>query len=236
MNDEDHQTTISHDSCNVQSWQDYYQQKKVRLEYPDENLVRLLHLQKKVESPQSVLDFGCGGGRHLSLLPASSRIFALDSSSSALQQSKERCPQAMTILSVPPKKDAHLCQNTHKPTYMINQYSELLNIIGAGSLDLAIIWGVLHYIPRQEREEILTVIVDLLKNKGKLCATVRSKSDNHLQQQPDLKAIQYDLFSKAQASAFFAKYFSRVDIGYQERRPVGDVSRRICHWIVYASK
>ena len=245
------------DEGNIAQWQKFYKRQESYLQYPDENLVRLMHSCGAFTAGNDggVLDFGCGGGRHLQLLQHFDPIYILDISAPALQKSCAFCPRAIPILYSPTPmhaaskktQDAQDAQEIQEKQAIQNSKGmqkltvlrDLSSMIPAASLRLVIAWGVLHYLSPLHQQEVLAQFAAMLSPGGSLLLTLRAHGDTHLQTQSALESVKFQLLSHSDAHALVSSYFpshASVDLGYIERCPVGQLDRKICHWIVRAQK
>ena len=212
------------------SWSSYYKNKKHKQRYPDENLVRMI--QNKAQG--AALDLGCGRGRHLSLLRdfGFDPIYATDISKEALEESSKNFPFTQPLEFKFPKELEGLGENS-KPSSM-KDIPPILSLADS-SLQLLLAWGVLHYNPSQVTEAILQEIKRLLCPGGFFLGTLRADRDTHLKTNEDLKGCSYKLYSEEECCNLLKKYFTKVELGYMERSPLGSLDQRICHWFFRAS-
>lgn len=179
-------------------------------------LVRLLHdLNRSI----SVLDLGCGSGRHLALLDdlGFHSIFGADSSSTSIE----------------------LCQKHFKkvPLYhtgksVSTEFSpQPLNLpIKTNTLGLVIAWGVLHYNSTATQKLILTEIARLLTPDGYFIGTVRSTHDTYLAMNADLSHTNIQLFTEEEVETLLQPYFKAIKIGHMQRSDVHNPKLCISHW------
>ncbi len=192
-------------------WDAHYQRKRSRLSYPDENLVRLLVAAEGTDLfPGPVLDFGCGSGRHSLLLAERgwSNVTGLDVSETSVQACRNLVPEGN--FSVVP-------ESGRLP-------------FGEGSFSVVIAWGVLHYNNEATRRLIQSEIARVLRPGGLFLGTLRADSETHVQTNADLPDAVVELFDEQRARSTLAEHFSDVELGYMERSPIGDLSRKIAHW------
>lgn len=194
-------------------WDDHYRKSKSRLTYPDENLVRLL----SDLPPGAALDLGCGSGRHLPLLEnfGFHPVIGADSSETSIALCRTVYPQyEFHLLTVDENSPGSLCLNFDN-----------------ASLQLVILWGVLHYNGETIRERLLREVARVLAPSGTVLGTLRAGSDTHLRDNADLPGVAARYFDEAGTRALLDKHFAIVELGYMERTPIGDLNRKISHWI-----
>lgn len=209
----------------TQIWNRHYQNDKSKQLYPDENLVRLLSRYKQDPLLQNkkltVLDYGFGSGRHLSLLDdfGFEYIAGCDISEVAVELAKKNFNKKTFNNN---KFDLHLL----KPNTRLH-YSD-------SSFDIIVVWGVLHYIPNVERTRLLHDLKRLLRNDGQLLGTLRSTSDTQYKVS-DVSNAQVQFFSEAEALSLLKPFFNKVHLGFMERSPIGQLESRVSHWFFSAS-
>jgi SAM-dependent methyltransferase len=210
------------------NWEEHYRRERSVLAYPDENLVRMLqrHLNS-IEFPGllKAIDLGCGSGRHLKLLDESgiSSVTGIDNSFNALR----------------------ICRENYR-SYLLQ--SDNLDLpVKESSIDIAVAWGSLHYNHKKELPRMTDEIFRILKPGGILLATLRSERDTlmkkgkHLENdiwQTDLDDIEGSLvsfYSEDEVKQYFCS-FSSLKYGIMERSIVGDMEKRISHWVIFAEK
>ncbi|TGL62705.1 class I SAM-dependent methyltransferase [Leptospira ognonensis] len=198
-------------------WDSHYKKEKSKLQYPDENLVRLL---SRISPPNNrSLDFGSGSGRHIQLLIE--RGFAVSASDS----SSESVSQLQTL-------------DLNIPIYLTNElpYSFPKNHFG-----LIVSWGVFHYNERDIARSIVVELHQAIAPGGYLLGSIRADRDTHLGIQAgqmnlsDLKGGYAETYSLEELQDLL-RVFSDVQIGYTERTPLGSLEERICHWFFLAKK
>ena len=211
---------------NSSAWDSHYDRERSNLNYPDENLLRLL--KKTGHTPTLVstaLDLGCGSGRHLALLRdvGYGIVIGTDQSFQALSISRKHNP---TLLMQ--------CTNARIP-------------IKSGIIDIAVAWGSLHYTGKNELSEMIDEIHRLLKNGGILLATLRSSRDTYLKSGhhlgnnvwvtdlQDLNGATVSFFDKSELDRYF-RGFQHSSVGYTERSIVGNTDKVISHWLIMAKK
>ncbi len=198
-------------------WDSHYKKDKSKLQYPDENLVRLL---SRTSPPNKhALDFGSGSGRHIPLLTENGfEVSASDSSTESVALLKEKHPQIQI-------------HHTDKLPYSFSK----------NSFGLIVSWGVFHYNERTVAHAIVKELYESIEIGGYLLGSIRAESDTHLgikageMNLTDLKGGYAETYSLAELNLLLS-FFSSVQIGYTERTPLGKLEERICHWFFLAKK
>lgn len=194
-------------------WDDHYRKSKSRLAYPDENLVRLLG-----DLPAgAALDLGCGSGRHLPILEnfGFHPVIGVDVSETGVELCCTLHPQY---------EFHHLKVDESDPRSLSLNFED-------DSLRLVVLWGVLHYNSEPIRNRLLEEVARVLSPDGTLLGTLRAGSDTHLRDNADLPGIAVRYFDEAETRALLGARFGVVELGYMERTVVGDLERKISHWI-----
>ncbi len=202
---------------NKKTWETHYNRSVSKLDYPDENLVRIL---AKIDSPsKKALDFGAGSGRHCKLLSDFGySVVASDIAENSLESVKKLYPNILTKLVIGPDLP------------FSNQ-----------SFGLILAWGVLHYNQKEAAKHLLNQLYSFLEPGGYLVGSIRAESDSHLALNDgeiglaDLKGGYAVTYSKLELESLLSP-FSTVQIGYSERSPLGDLAKRICHYFFLAKK
>ena len=215
-------------------WNRHYTRDESALEIPDENVVRYFSRVKPPGEGKkiSVLDLGCGSGRHgIYLLKKGFRVTFQDYAENSLRMVENRLRDGDNRMPGVPGE---------LKDYLVNGSAENLPF-AAGCFDYVLAWGILHYNTDPVISSILGEILRVLVSGGKFIGTLRGESDTHLRVSggeagcPAISGSYVKLFSAADAQALFSG-FSRKNLGYMERRPLGDLTTRICHWIIEAEK
>ncbi|TGL18952.1 methyltransferase domain-containing protein [Leptospira yanagawae] len=198
-------------------WDTHYERPKSKLNFPDENLVRLL---AKIDPPnQNALDFGCGSGRHSYLLQNSGFIVTA-------------CDNAKTTIDSL-QKETEKIRFLHTPSH---ELPFLPNTFG-----LIVSWGVFHYNKREDAKTLLQSLLNAMAKDGYLVGSIRAEGDTHLglkagtMNLTDLSGGYAETYSLSELKEFLSP-FTEVSIGYSERTPLGKLNERICHWFFLAKK
>ncbi|GBF41794.1 methyltransferase domain protein [Leptospira ellinghausenii] len=198
-------------------WDKHYERPKSKLNFPDENLVRLL---SKIDPPnRKALDFGCGSGRHTFLLQS----FGYE---------VKACDNAKTTIDSLTNSEPSI-QFLHTPNLPLPFEPEEFAVI--------VSWGVFHYNNRSEAKELLSSLYRSLAPNGYLLGSIRAEGDTHLGLSQgtinltDLSGGYAETYSLHDLKEFLS-IFSEVAIGYTERTPLGKLTERICHWFFLAKK
>ncbi|MBN2403837.1 MAG: class I SAM-dependent methyltransferase [Spirochaetes bacterium] len=214
----------------IRAWDKHYTKAKSVLTYPDENLVRMIktyltgRTRKEVESLCSI-DLGCGTGRHLKFLSECGiqNIIGLDTSMNSLKICKELYPYNLVR-----------ADNKSLP-------------FRDSSFDLAISWGSLHYCTKDLLYEQISEIYRVMKNGSRFFGTLRSGMDTYLKKGrhigndtwitdiEDLKNSVVSFYNEKELKLAL-RIFSGFEYGIIERTILGDINKRISHWIFRAEK
>ena len=128
--------------------------------YPNEYLTRYIYANKR--DFNSILDFGCGDGRHLEMIARAGikDIIGVDYNSTAIEVAKNRCQ----------KYSIKLYQN--------NQNSNLKDLIQRDNLDCVVCWGITLTNAYYMTSEIFKQFTKILKPNGKVIANWRTQDDS----------------------------------------------------------
>ncbi|MCE9499888.1 MAG: class I SAM-dependent methyltransferase [Leptospira sp.] len=196
-------------------WDSHYNKEKSRLKYPDENLVRMLSGIGPANG--EALDFGAGSGRHSILLQNFGyKVTSCDYSENSINQLREL------------SEEISACLISQAPYPFPDK-----------KFQVVVSWGVLHYNSIETSKKIIAEYKRMLSPGGYLLGTIRSNEDTHLKAKDgkiglsDLKDSEILLFSLEEIQELLSP-FKEVLFGYSERRPVGKLNERICHWIFQA--
>ncbi len=212
----------------ARQWEDHYTGARSRLDYPDENLVRLLSrgLARTGAAPgATAVDLGCGSGRHLGLLRelGVQRVIGTDASFNALSVSKRWGPGLLLQ-----------ADNIHLP-------------LKDASADIIIAWGSLHYNAKDDLAPMLEEVRRVMKTGGVLYATLRCSRDTYLKKgkhlgndvwATDLEDIRGSIasfYDEQELREAFSS-FGGFRYGLMERTIVGDIASLISHWVIEARK
>lgn len=193
------------------AWDEHYTRKKSSLEFPDENLVRLL---AKIPHEGNALDFGAGSGRHSVLLNNYGfKVTAADYSPNAIKMMQKNNPNINTVL-----------------------IAELPYEFNDNQFTLIVSWGILHYNTFETARNIVHEYKRMLAPGGFILGSIRSDKDTHLAtdknkiQLQDLAGAYVKLYAESEIKELFSDA-KDIQIGYTERTIVGNLSKKICHWI-----
>ncbi|MCB1320946.1 MAG: class I SAM-dependent methyltransferase, partial [Leptospiraceae bacterium] len=214
--DEPHNESVH---LNESAWDAHYRRSKARQSYPDENLVRLL---KSHPHRGPALDFGCGSGRHRLLFSelGFAPVYGLDSSQTSIEMAASQAPFARLQ-----KVDLNsLAAGTFRLPF------------ADASFDVLVAWGVLHYNPGAVAAALVREFYRVLRPAGLLAGTLRSDRDTHYHRNADISSSPIELYNEQQTRELLNAAFENFELGYMERTPVGELDRRIAHWIFRAVK
>lgn len=201
----------------TETWDKHYARARAEQSYPDENLVRLLSTIK----PGPFFDLGTGSGRHLKLANelGFSPVVGADVSPNAVALCRKKYPFArvMVLDEEEPEKEMRLP-------------------FPDGYFQTIAAWGVLHYNTREAAASLVAEVFRILRPGGHFVGTLRAEKDTHLAGNQDVPGLDVQYFDESGARRLLAASFNHVELGYAERSPVGELERRICHWIFRAMK
>lgn len=128
--------------------------------YPNEYLTRYIYANRSKFN--SILDFGCGDGRHLEMIARAGikDIIGVDYNSTAIEVAKNRCQ----------KYSIKLYQN--------NQNSNLKDLIQRDNLDCVVCWGITLTNAYYAISDIFKQFTKILKPNGKVIANWRAQDDS----------------------------------------------------------
>ena len=206
-------------------WNSHYIKNKSNLIYPDETLVRLFSktIQEKDIDKLTVLDLGCGSGRHMVFTREMGihRIIGVDFAKNACVLCKEK------------HFDVIQCNNTVLP-------------FKNNSFDIIISWGSLHYSYKKDTQKQIAEIHRILKPNGVLLGTLRSNNDTMLRKGENLGNNEWktsltdidnsivSFFSEDELIHYFSSF--NLSFGIVERTVLGNMNQRISHWYYSAEK
>jgi SAM-dependent methyltransferase len=209
-------------------WDRHYKRDRSLLEYPDENLVRMLKgFLPSVGDCGSALavDLGCGSGRHIKVLGGMGigKIIGLDLSYEALRL----CGRPGGIM---------LVQSTNERLPFRDD-----------SADIAVSWGSLHYSRKENLKPMLSEILRILKKGGRLFGTLRSHRDTYLKKGKNIGNDTWITDLKDLSNSIVSFYsedelrdalgiFRNYSYGIMERSLLGDIKQIISHWFFWAEK
>ncbi|WP_086252522.1 class I SAM-dependent methyltransferase [Campylobacter devanensis] len=129
--------------------------------YPNEYLTRYIYANKR--DFNSILDFGCGDGRHLEMIARAGleHIIGVDYNRSALDIAQQRCQK----------------YNIKCELYQNNQNKKLNELI-KDELDCVVCWGITLTNAYYATSEIFKQFAKILKPNGKVIANWRAQDDS----------------------------------------------------------
>lgn len=129
--------------------------------YPNEYLTRYIYANKR--DFNSILDFGCGDGRHLEMIARAGleHIIGVDYNRSALDIAQQRCQK----------------YNIKCELYQNNQNKKLNELI-KDELDCVVCWGITLTNAYYMTSEIFKQFAKILKPNGKVIANWRAQDDS----------------------------------------------------------
>lgn len=129
--------------------------------YPNEYLTRYIYANRR--DFNSILDFGCGDGRHLEMIARAGleHIIGVDYNRSALDIAQQRCQK----------------YNIKCELYQNNQNKKLNELI-KDELDCVVCWGITLTNAYYATSEIFKQFAKILKPNGKVIANWRAQDDS----------------------------------------------------------
>ncbi|WP_086229135.1 class I SAM-dependent methyltransferase [Campylobacter devanensis] len=129
--------------------------------YPNEYLTRYIYANKR--DFNSILDFGCGDGRHLEMIARAGleHIIGVDYNRSVLDIAQQRCQK----------------YNIKCELYQNNQNKKLNELI-KDELDCVVCWGITLTNAYYATSEIFKQFAKILKPNGKVIANWRAQDDS----------------------------------------------------------
>lgn len=129
--------------------------------YPNEYLTRYIYANKR--DFNSILDFGCGDGRHLEMIARAGleHIIGVDYNRSALDIAQQRCQK----------------YNIKCELYQNNQNKKLNELI-KDELDCVVCWGITLTNAYYATSDIFKQFAKILKPNGKVIANWRAQDDS----------------------------------------------------------
>jgi ubiquinone/menaquinone biosynthesis C-methylase UbiE len=214
------------DNTRSSQWDDHYSRKKSVLQYPDENLVRMLKSYiSPGEKEMTAIDLGCGSGRHIALLIelGITNTAGMDYSMNAMEICRMIGPARLVLgdnSAIPVKSDM---------------------------FDIAVTWGSLHYSAKESLGPMLNEMRRIIKKGGRLFGTLRSSGDSYMKRGRhlgndtwitdlnDIKKSIVSFYSEEELRSALS-IFSRFEYGIMERSRIGDTGKIISHWFFWAEK
>lgn len=126
--------------------------------YPNEYLTRFIFSNRK--KFKSILDYGCGDGRHLEMMNRAgiSKLIGIDCSLEALQIAKNRCPN---------------CE-----LHYIDENMNLLSLLKDEKVDCIVCWGIAHINLKHIISKILLDFSKILNQNGVIICNWRTQKDS----------------------------------------------------------
>lgn len=142
------------------AWEEHFL--KTTLLYPDENVVRFLAKAKHLYPAGTMLDWGCGPGRHTVLgLNFGFDVIAADYVSYCLEETKKKVDEM-------------------KVTQKVSYYNSLgceIEGLPDESVDVIVAWGVVFYNDKAGMETMLSNCYKYMKNGGMMLCNFRTEKD-----------------------------------------------------------
>ena len=207
-------------------WNNHYVRPKSALDYPDENLVRMIkpYLDKYNNLEKLLLfDCGCGSGRHLKL---ASELGIKNIVGGDIALNGLRIAEHFGFPLIQ-------CDSRNLP-------------FRDSSIDIIICWGSLHYGPKSDIPVHIRELNRVLKRNGVIFGTLRSSCDTMLRSGrhignnewitdlDDVKSSHVSFFSEEELTGYLGDF--NLKYGLIERTPLNSINTRISHWYFQAEK
>ncbi|MBO9596782.1 MAG: class I SAM-dependent methyltransferase [Cohnella sp.] len=220
-------------NINVETWNAVYSEGRSLLQYPDEAVVT--YLVRNKDSLKRGIDVACGAGRHTFLMAEMGlEAHGIDSSSASIAFATEKAARR----GISNVNFANILAQD------IQHESE--------SFDIAIVWGLFHYLTIEDQAKVLSEVSRILKPGGKLLCTLRSSVDTRAEKgievepnrykveyfDEDTKTPKYTLmyfWDEAGVRGFF-RSFSDITMGHRTIEPMGKLANKTAHWLIAATK
>jgi SAM-dependent methyltransferase len=210
---------------NQEIWRTFYREKNKFLYCPSEDLAAFFstYLKNRLQN-KKVLDIGCGAGRNLLLAgKLGAELYGVDSSEDAIKE-------AQRFL-------------TNEGLYPNIKLGDTTNIpYSSDSFDISILWGIFHYLSRNDQEKTKKEIERVAKNNSWVIFTLRSVNDSRygagtktgkdvfIQDKPGRKGITIKYWDEEGARKFFN--LETLLIGERIRAPIGRLDVKSAHWMI----
>lgn len=160
--------------------------------YPNENVVRYCFSRRKKYA--SILDFGCGDGRHTELFAKSNwkKVIAVDYNENCVEITKKRC-----------------LEQGYDIEAFCNQNKDLSSILNGKKVDCILAWGALFYNSKENVIKLLSDIATVINNDGEIYANFRTHNDSLYQQGEYVSENTYKLSKNTHNG--FLYYFPTID-------------------------
>lgn len=219
-------------TLNVETWNSVYSEGRSLLYHPDETIVSFLSRNKG--KYKKGIDIACGAGRH-TLLMAEMGIeaYGIDSSEASIKYAKEQAKLR--------NLNAHFEHCLAQDMHFENE-----------SFDIAIMWGLLHYLSIDDQKTVVDTAHKILKKEGTLLLTLRSIEDSRAKDGKEVEPNRYlvDYFDKdtkspKQTLMYFwdetgvrklLSNFRQVSLGHRVIEPIGMLGVKTAHWLICVTK
>ncbi len=220
-------------NLNISTWEQVYSAGRSLLIWPDENVVS--SLKRNQSKLKKGIDIACGAGRH-TLLMAQMGInsIGIDSSATSINFAKQRATE-LGLQNV---------QFINGKAQDLDYHSE--------DFDVVIVWGLIHYLEKEDQLIVLNTVKRILKPGGLLLCTLRAKDDSKMDNGKLVGKNQYivDYFDSGTKQAkkvvmYFwdevgvretLEGFSSFRLGHRSLKPIGLLDTTISHWLIEAIK
>jgi ubiquinone/menaquinone biosynthesis C-methylase UbiE len=220
-------------NVNVNTWDKMYSEGRSLLIWPDEAVVAALN--RRIGQLNFGIDIACGAGRHAILMSQMGiNSIGIDSSDNSIKFAIKRA-QELKLKNL----QFYVC--------LVQDM-----ILDKGSIDIAIVWGLIHYLEVKDQGILLDKVLEFLKPGGMLLATFRSAEDSRLSKGKLVEQNRYlvdyfDSGTKALKQTLMCFWdekgvrdvlsdFSKINLGHRIVEPIGSLGNKSAHWLVEAIK
>lgn len=150
---------------NKEIWEKHFE--NIRLDYPNEEVVRFLAKYKNIYANGNMLDWGCATGRHTMLgCKFGYHVYAVDYVKNCVDITKAKIEKELP-------QD---CRGKVEK-YIVNQDIDIEEVLDA-SMDIILAWGILFYNNRDNQLQMIKNMYRMLKKGGRAFCDFRTERDS----------------------------------------------------------
>ncbi len=209
---------------NITIWENFYKKSSKYIYWPSENVFTFVEKYLGDIKNKSILDIGCGAGRHLLMFDFKGcKTYGIDSSKEAVFTSKK------FLKKFGVKSTIKLAKSKNIP-FKDNYF------------DIIILWGIFHYLTSEDQLKTIKEIFRVSKNGAWIIFSLRSKNDSrykigqrirkntYRQSKLGKKNITIKYWNKNEAENFIK--LDNLLIGEKIVAPIGRYQIKSAHWIL----